>query len=75
MRIPKLIPVESSGITGIAYIYGESALFVRFISDKVYMYLDVPGDIYEGLRTAESKGRFFNQYIRDVYRYLELEDQ
>ena len=29
-----------------------------------YKYFDVPEFLYEGLRDAESRGRFFNQSIR-----------
>lgn len=32
-----------------------------------YRYFDVPEGIYEGLRDAQSRGRFFNQSIRDRY--------
>ena len=32
-----------------------------------YSYFDVPEGIHAGLRDAESRGRFFNQFIRDRF--------
>lgn len=34
-----------------------------------YIYLDVPEDIYIGLSAARSRGRYFNQYLRDRFEY------
>lgn len=34
-----------------------------------YEYDNVPPETYEEFRQAFSKGRFFNRYIRDRYKY------
>ncbi len=73
MSVPELTPIESSSITGVGYIDAESTLFIRFVSNKVYAYLDLPSEVYRALISAESKGRFFNRKIRDTYQHLEVE--
>jgi hypothetical protein len=35
--------------------------------DGTYKYKDVPPDVFEAFMTAESKGKFFNHYIRNEY--------
>ncbi|MET3650256.1 KTSC domain-containing protein [Phyllobacterium ifriqiyense] len=52
--------------------YDEAAriLSIWFVTSRNrYDYMDVPPGIYEDFRQAFSKGRFFNQHIRDEYRY------
>ncbi|MDQ0995434.1 hypothetical protein QFZ34_000611 [Phyllobacterium ifriqiyense] len=52
--------------------YDEAAriLSIWFVTSRNrYDYMDVPPGIYDDFRHAFSKGRFFNQHIRDVYRY------
>jgi len=36
---------------------------------RQYVYFDVPEAIYERLRTASSRGRFFNAAIRDRFAF------
>lgn len=45
---------------------------IEFDSGAVYQYLGVPAKIYQQLLRAESKGRFFNCEIRDVYPYVQV---
>lgn len=47
-------------------------LEIEFNSGAVYRYLGVPARIYERLLKAESKGRYFNNEIRDVYPYVQV---
>lgn len=47
-------------------------LEIEFDSGTVYQYLEVPEGIYEQLLTAESKGRYFNSEIREVYSYVQV---
>ena len=46
-------------------------LLIDFLSGRRYRYLDVPAEIYEGLRAAFAKGTFFNAHIRDRFSYTE----
>ena len=45
-------------------------LRVVFTSGKRYIYQDVPREIYDSMRAAFSKGEFFNEHIRDRFRFI-----
>ena len=47
-------------------------LEVLFHSGSVYQYFDVPEIVFSELLQAESIGRFFNEHIKDSYRYAKL---
>lgn len=57
------IPVESSNLKAIGRI--ENALYVEFHSGAIYRYHNVPNDVYDKLMEAESKGKAFNQLIKN----------
>ena len=68
------VPLPSTAVSRIDFHAATERLFVTFVgSGKTYMYFDVPQDEYQAFGAAPSKGRFFNERIRDRYRYLELE--
>jgi hypothetical protein len=54
-------------MTFVEYDDDAGDLYITFTSGKIYRYLHVPSQIYEGLLDAESKGEFFNQNIRDSF--------
>jgi len=66
---PRLASVESSSIAAIGYNAAERALWVQFVSGRIYRYDDVPQATYEAFLRAGSKGRYFNSEIRDNYTY------
>jgi hypothetical protein len=70
-----MLPVESSVMTGVDYDEETGELDVRFTSGKTYRYFDVPEDVYVRLLGAGSKGEFFNEEIKGVYRYAEVRGQ
>jgi hypothetical protein len=47
-------------------------LTVEFVTGRRYIYFDVPGEEVLALRSAFSKGRYFNAHIRDRYRFREV---
>jgi hypothetical protein len=61
--------MPSSVIRQFSYDEPRRRLRVTFVSGDVYDYLEVPPMIYEGLRIASSKGRFFSARIRDRYPF------
>jgi hypothetical protein len=72
-------PVESSLIRSVGYDMANSILEIEIIGqggaeDRVYEYFDVPFSIYNELMEAESKGSFFNELIKDMYSYREMEE-
>jgi len=58
---------DSSMISAFGYDEAEVILEVAFHRTGVYRYYDVPLHVFEGLRDAESKGRYMRGYIIDVY--------
>jgi hypothetical protein len=62
--------VPSSVIRWFDYSAPKRELLVVFQSGRRYGYLDVPEEVYLGLRLAPSKGEFFNANIRDHYRFM-----
>ena len=54
------------------YDPGSMILEVLFHSGSVYQYFDVPEGLFREMLQADSVGRFFNQQIRESYRYVKL---
>ena len=61
--------VPSSVISRFAYDPGNRTLDIRFFNGKRYRYLDVQPGIAEGLAAAPSKGRYFNEHVRNRFRF------
>lgn len=62
--------VESSNIASIGY--ETDTLEIEFLNGGVYQYFDVPQHVYDGIMTADSKGKYFHANIKGVYRYAKL---
>jgi hypothetical protein len=62
-------PVDSSSLASIGYDPTERALEVEFIHGAVYLYFEVPPNVFEALLSAPSKGTFFNDAIKDSYDF------
>lgn len=57
---------ESSNIFAYAFKDGKAdkgTLYIAFKRGYIYEYKDVPKQIFANLETAESKGKYVNQYI------------
>jgi hypothetical protein len=65
--------VESEALERVEYDAPARTLFVRFTSGEWYAYLDVGPQTYAELAAAPSKGRFFQEKVRDCYRYRRLD--
>lgn len=62
------MPIESSLIRAVAYDPTASVLEVEFTGEgHVYEYYDVPYSVFEELLHEESKGRYFNEHVKDLY--------
>ena len=64
--------MPSSVIRSFAYDPQAEALDVTFVSGRRYLYRAVSPEIAQALERAESKGRFFNTEIRDVFAFEDL---
>lgn len=71
-----LQPCESSNLEAYGYDEATQTLAIKFKQDpkvqphKVHHYLAVPPDVYEGLKSASSVGRYFISEIRSAYSYV-----
>jgi hypothetical protein len=63
--------VNSSNLITVGYDDAVGTLEVEFQSGKVYQYMNVPAQIYQGLMTASSKGEFFHDHILKQYDFVE----
>jgi hypothetical protein len=62
--------VASSLIRSVGYDPAGSIMEVEFIEPgRIYTFYDVPYSVYDELMEAPSKGRYFNEFIRDDYPY------
>jgi KTSC domain len=59
-------------IRDFSYNVASRQLVVTFVTGRVYAYADVPPDVHSAFRASGSKGRFFNQEIRDNYDCREI---
>jgi hypothetical protein len=64
--------MPSSVIRSFKYDPARRALLVTFVSGKIYLYGDVPPNVFDAMRTAKSKGHFFNAHIREHYDFAEI---
>lgn len=61
-----MISVDSSDIVAVGYDTKLHILRVQF-RRGTYDYFDVPEEIFEGLLTASSVGRYHREYVRGIY--------
>jgi hypothetical protein len=61
--------MPSAVIRAIHYDEASRKLRVIFQSGRHYTYHDVPEETYREMRAAFSKGEFFNEHIRDRFRF------
>lgn len=60
---------ESSNIARFAYDNGSQVLTIEFRKGGSYQYFEVPEAVFEAMKTADSKGQYFAQNIKGVFRY------
>jgi len=60
----KRSPVSSSNLSEVGYDPATSTLEIAFKQGGVYQYAGVPTNIYKGLMSAASHGRYFDAYIK-----------
>jgi len=60
-------------IVSMRYNYALNKLTVRFNTDEVYIYDDVPVDIYAQVREASSVGKAFNAMVKGEYNYTKTQ--
>ena len=61
------ISVTSSHIRSIGYDLESKTLEIEFKSGKSFFYYTIDEELYLDLMKAESKGKFYNKYIRGSF--------
>jgi len=61
----------SSSLASCDYDDEKCILTIQFVRGKEYQYADVPKPVYEDLKDAESPGKYFLAYIKNVYQVIE----
>ena len=61
--------MPSTAIEHFSYDEAAHELHVTFVGGNAYTYYRVPKSVFAGLRTATSKGRFLNMFVRDRYDF------
>lgn len=59
--------LSSSAILAVSYNAAAMLLYITFRSGGTYTFYRVPPEIYYGLITAESAGRYYHACIRGRY--------
>lgn len=60
--------VDSTCFESIGYDKSNDILVVKFLeSGSVYIYYEVPVSVYKELRSADSIGGYYNNYIKGQY--------
>ncbi|MGH1466145.1 MAG: KTSC domain-containing protein [Cognatishimia sp.] len=68
----EMISVNSSNVSAVGYDGDTSTLQIQFNDGSLYQYFDVPEHIFDGLRTADSVGRYLHQNVKGVFRYSRI---
>jgi len=71
----KLETVESDAIHAIGYDDDLHILEIIFNSGQIYQYRGVPRHVFQELLVAESKGRYFQENVRDEFEYWQWDPQ
>jgi hypothetical protein len=62
--------VSSSAIRAVGYDPLTRRMRIRFTSGHSYDFCGVPPSIFDGLRSALSKGSYYDRHIRHRYVYF-----
>ena len=64
-----MVSVDSSALSEVGYDYSHEMLAIRFRenNEHIYVYYDVPSEVYEDFISADSLGRYYNSYIKGQY--------
>ena len=71
-RISDVVALDSSSLASVAYDVERTILQIEFRDRSVYQYIDVPTKIHQDLLRADSKGAYFNRYVRNRFLSFKL---
>lgn len=62
------IKIVSKVISSAIYEKEKFLLRIKFNNQKEYVYYNVPMDLWEHFKKSESKGKFYNQFIKNKFK-------
>ena len=65
-----MVPVVSSNIHSVGFNNKKKELIVEFKVHSRYSYKDVAPEVYDAMLQAESKGKYFAEFVRGKYEAL-----
>lgn len=68
-KVFRMDTVESSQLVSVGHLGAEQQLAVEFKGGAVYLYDNVPPEMFEELKAAESKGKFFMTIKKNPERF------
>lgn len=66
----QMTSVQSTSISSIGY--RRRTMQIEFSSGRVYSYSKVPRSTYDSFAKSQSKGKFFNEEIREKFSQKEI---
>jgi KTSC domain len=67
------VDLRSTSLNAVAYQNQSAVLELEFRSGAIYHYRAVPAQVYQEFLRAESKGRYFNQHIRNRFTFTKID--
>jgi hypothetical protein len=64
--------MPSSVVARMNYDAPSSTLRIVYVSGMVYDYKNVPPEVYEAMRTSDSKGSYLNRNIKGHYKFKKI---
>jgi hypothetical protein len=64
--------VSSSNLHSVGYEPATETLEIKFLKSGMYQYFNVPNSLYDRLMSASSKGTFFDDHIKEHFRYKKV---
>jgi len=61
--------VDSSNIESIGYDNENQDLHVHFVNGGIYVYHQVPHNIFDEIMNADSKGSYLNREVKGIYEF------
>lgn len=62
-----MLRVFSSAISEVGYDAATQHMKIAFVQGRTYDFCGVPESVFDGLLKAASKGRYYDEHIRDRY--------
>ncbi len=64
--------VLSSNLHSVGYDSAIETLEIKFNKSGVYQYYNIPSSIYNELMSASSKGTYFDNHIKERFRFKKI---